>query len=288
MQQAEEFLREGRLAETLAKLQQQIRDEPAKADLRVFLFQLLSVSGDWDRALTQLNVAAEMDGEKMLLAEICRPALQCEALRTAVFAGKKSPLVFGEPEQWVGLLTQANQLIAEGQYGPARDLRDQAFEASPAISGYVNGQRFEWIADADTRLGPVLEVVVERKYFWVPFTRIKAIRVEEPKALRNVVWAEAQFTWTNGGQAPGLIPTRYAGSEASDDDLIRLGRKTDWAEHEGGHCIGLGQRTLATDAGEYPLLEIRSIVLDNEVVEAPAEEGPDSPDTAPVEGSQDG
>jgi len=272
MQEAEELLREGRLDEALARLQDQVREDPSKAELRVFLFQMLSVVGDWERALTQLNVAAELDGQKLLLAEICRPALQSEALRTAVFEGRKSPLVFGEPDEWVSLIVQAAGLIAQGQYGPAGELRDRAFEEAPAVSGHINGKSFEWIADADTRLGPILEVVVEHKYFWVPFSRIKAIRIEEPKALRNMVWAEAQFTWANGGQAPGLIPTRYAGSETSPDGMIRLGRKTDWTEHEGGHFIGLGQRMLTTDEGEYPLLEVRSVVLDNEELPGASEQ----------------
>ncbi|MGB2821745.1 MAG: type VI secretion system accessory protein TagJ [Phycisphaerae bacterium] len=264
MQEAEELLREGRLDEALSKLQDQVREDPSKAELRVFLFQMLSVMGNWDRALTQLNVAAELDGQKLLLAEICRPALQSEAFRTEVFEGRKSPLVFGEPDEWVSWIIQAVGMIARGQYGPAKDLRDKAFEQAPAISGHINGNRFGWIADADTRLGPILEVVVEHKYFWVPFSRIKTIRIEEPKALRNMVWAEAQFTWTNGGQAPGLIPTRYVGSEGSDEGMIRLGHRTEWTEHEGGHFIGLGQRMLATDEGEYPLLEVRSVSLDNE------------------------
>jgi type VI secretion system protein ImpE len=259
---AEQLLREGRLDDALAQLKEQVRDEPAKSELRMFLFQLLSLVGDWDRALTQLNVAAEMDGEKFLIAEICRPALNSEALRTAIFRGERSPLVFGEPDEWVSWVIQANQMLAQGQHAAALELRDRAFEAAPAISGRLNGEPFEWIADMDTRLGPILEAVVEHKYFWIPFPRIKAIRVEEPKALRNMVWAEAQFTWANGGQAPGLIPSRYVGSESSDDDILRLGRRTSWSEPGEGHSIGTGQRMLATDSGEWPLLEVRSIVLD--------------------------
>jgi len=265
MSQAEELLRKGELDEALAKLQDQVRDDPSKAELRMFLFQLLSVMGDWKRAMTQLNVAAELDGEKMLVAEICRPALEAEPFRTAVFGGQKSPLVFGEPDEWVSWLIQANELLASGEFAAAAKLREQAFEAAPAVSGKINGKDFAWLADGDTRLGPVIEAVIDRKYFWVPLTRVKAIRVEEPKALRNMVWAEAQFTWTNGGNAPGLIPTRYVGSESCDDSALRLGRGTNWQELEGGHFVGLGQRMLATDNGEYPLLEIRSIMLDNEM-----------------------
>ncbi|MCD6303871.1 MAG: tetratricopeptide repeat protein [Planctomycetes bacterium] len=285
MQKAEELLREGRLEEALANLQEAVRNDPAKAELRVFLFQLLAVLGRWDRALTQLNVAAEMDGEKLLLAEICRPALACEALREEVFAGKRSPLVFGEPDEWVGWLIEANRLLADGQDAAAGELRDRAFEAAPAIAGTIDGKPFEWLADADTRLGPIIEAMIDGKYFWIPMTRIKAIRVEEPKALRNVVWAEAQFTWTNGGQAPGLIPARYPGTQQCDDGPLRLGRRTEWSERPGGHWLGLGQRMLTTDESEYPLLGIRNIVLATEFDDEsrPGGEEP-SPPRGPAEG----
>ncbi len=62
----------------------------------------------------------------------------------------------------------------------------------------------------------------------------------------------------------GLIPTRYPGSESSKDDQIRLARKTDWQDAGNGLFIGLGQRTLATDAEDYALLDIRQIVLNTE------------------------
>jgi len=45
MIQAEELLREGRLPEALADLQNRIRQDPASVHLRVFLFQLLCVLG---------------------------------------------------------------------------------------------------------------------------------------------------------------------------------------------------------------------------------------------------
>jgi type VI secretion system protein ImpE len=287
MSQAEELLREGKIEEALAKLQDQVRNDPAKPELRMFLFQLLSVVGNWPRALTQLNVAAELDGEKMLIAAICRPALESEAFRSAVFEGKKTPLVLGEPEQWVSLMIQANELLASGELLAAAKLREQAFDAAPAVSGKINGHDFAWLADADTRLGPILEAIIDYKYFWIPLTRVKAVRVEEPKALRNIVWAEAQFTWTNGGQAPGLIPTRYAGSELSSDSALRLGRQTSWKELDGGHFVGLGQRMLATDRGEYPLLDIRSIILDNEMTTAAGEQagqGQETPEREPADG----
>ena len=39
------------------QLQSEVRGSPADAKLRIFLAQLLMVTGDWDRAVNQLQVA---------------------------------------------------------------------------------------------------------------------------------------------------------------------------------------------------------------------------------------
>jgi len=258
---SEEFLQVGQLDDALTDLEVQVRADPANAKLRVFLFQLLSAMGDWERALSQLNVAAELDAMNLLMAQVCRPALNCEALRAEIFAGKRSPLVFGEPDEWIGLLVQANQMIAEGKYDASQKLRDRAFGLAPAIAGSVDGAAFEWIADADTRLGPMLEAIVDGKYYWVPFTAIKQVKIEPPVDLRDVVWIPSYFTWVNGGETAGLIPTRYPKSESSKDNAIRLARKTEWMALPGGGYIGLGQRMFTTDKDEFSLLQIRQIDL---------------------------
>jgi type VI secretion system protein ImpE len=265
---AEELLREGRLDETLEVLKQEVRKSPADKKLRVFLFQLQCVLGDWKRALDQLNVVAEMDPANLLLGAMYRPALQSEALRSEIFAGKRSPVLFGQPEEWMGWVVQACQLEAGGKAAEAAALREKAFEAAPTTSGTVNGQAFEWIADADVRLGPMFEAIINGSLYWVPFTRVHAIHFDKPSDLRDMVWSTCTITWTNGGEVGGLLPVRYPGSESSGDAQIRLSRRTDWVDAEGGVQFGLGQRLFATDADEYPILQIEKIETDNEMVEA--------------------
>jgi type VI secretion system protein ImpE len=41
-----------------------------------------------------------------------------------------------------------------------------------------------------------------------------------------------------------------------------LARKTDWTDLGDDFYLGSGQRMLATDAGEYPLLDVRTITFD--------------------------
>lgn len=200
---AEQSLREGSLEESLTRLQEQVRKDPSNAKYRVFLFQLLAVCGQWDRAFTQLKVAGELDAGTLAMVQTYREALRCEVLRQAIFAGRGTPLVFGNPGRWVALLIEALRLMAEGDGASAKPLREEAFDLAPATSGMIDGQPFEWIADADPRLGPILEAVINGAYYWVPFHLIKVLHIEEPTDLRDLVWIPAEFTWANGGSAVG-------------------------------------------------------------------------------------
>ena len=256
-----DLLSQGRLQEAFAELKEQIRRDAANPKHRVFLFQLLAVRGEWDRAITQLNTLAELDPEMLAMAQMYRTAIECEALRTAVFSGSRSPMILGDPEHWVALLIQALGSAARGEYDQARTLQAEAFESAPVSAGMIDDQPFEWIADADSRLGPVLEAVVNGAYYWIPFYRIRQIDIEPPADLRDVVWTPAHFVWANGGEMVGVIPTRYVGSEHSPDSSIQLSRKTDWKDHGGEYFVGSGQRMLTTDAGDFALMDVRRILF---------------------------
>jgi len=104
---------------------------------RVFMFQLLAVMGQWDRALTQLNVAGDLDDSTLAMVQTYREALLCEGLRADVFSGKRSPVVFGKPEQWIALLLESLTLMADGQYARSQEVRNQAFDLAPATSGTI-------------------------------------------------------------------------------------------------------------------------------------------------------
>ena len=261
LSRAETCFQQGSPADALAQLQDQIRKEPSNPKLRIFLFQLLVVLGQWERALTQLKLIGELDASSLLMVQTYREAIQCEAFRGQVFAGKRSPLVFGEPQQWLALLIEALRLDADGHFAEALTLRNQALELAPASSGSIDGIAFDWIADADSRLGPTLEAIFNGRYYWVPIQQISKIELDTPADLRDMVWMPVLFTWSNGGQASGLIPTRYSGSENSDDAAICMARKTEWREVAEGGYQGLGQRLLATNVDDYALMDIRTIEL---------------------------
>jgi type VI secretion system protein ImpE len=255
-----ELLQSGDPIAALEQLKQEVRKAPRDARLRTFLFQLFCIVGEWDRALTQLAAAAELDPTALPMAQAYRAAIRCELLRERVFAGTRTPTLFGNPESWVSLLIEANRRLAAGAPEDAATLRDKAFEEAAAVSGSYNGQAFEWVADADPRLGPILEAIVEGKYYWVPFYNLKSLDIEEPQDLRDQVWMPAHFVWSNGGEAYGFVPTRYPGSAAAGDPTLALSRSTEWRQ-QGDWYLGLGQRMLTTDTGDVALMDLRRLEI---------------------------
>ena len=90
---------------------------------------------------------------------------------------------------------------------------------------------------------------------------MKQIDIEAPADLRDSVWMPVSFTWANGGETVGLIPTRYNETVASDDNCLLLSRRTQWVGVAPEPECGLGQRMFATDAGEFALMDVRQIIF---------------------------
>ncbi|HNT39597.1 MAG TPA: type VI secretion system accessory protein TagJ [Rubrivivax sp.] len=249
------------LEQQLAELKGEIRAAPAQASLRIYLFQLLAVMGQWRKALEALQLAAQLDPKAQPMARTYREAIACEMLRADVFAGRRSPSILGEPPPWMGLLTQALVKLGKGDAATAAALRAEAFEQAPTSSGRLDDEPFEWIADADSRLGPVCELLVKGSYYWLPFASIRNIGFEKPQDLRDFVWTACEVTLSSGGTLAGFIPTRYPGSEEAADGL-RLARRTEWTDLGDGHASGLGQRLWLADGEDHALLDVRRLQID--------------------------
>ena len=252
---------DGNILELIDSTMARIRKEPVRVDLRVMLFQLYCITGDWQRALGQLSSAATLDQTVEEMARAYREVIRCEVYRGKVFTGSKAPLFLGEPGSWLGKLVEALRLNAAGRHHDAAALRNEALSDAPTTAGRVGDQPFEWIADMDSRLGPVLEAIVNGKYYWVPFHHLERIEIDAPVDMRDLVWAPAKLVFTTGGEQVAFLPVRYPGTELSSDDSLRQARKTDWQNIDEETFVGIGQRMFSTDSGEFALLDTRSIEL---------------------------
>ena len=242
----------------------QARSAPADPSVRMKLFRLFCVSGQWDRAATQADTGSNLDAELGFTTLVYKQALACEKFRADVFAGTRVPVIAGEPPQWLALMLEALRAEAGGDQqalARAAQLRGQALEGAQAVAGTLNGQAFEWVADADPRLGPVCECFIDGKYYWVPFDRIAKIELPEPDDVLDTVWASAQVEFTTGGTKHVLMPVRYPGTESSQDDDLLFARKTVWDGSDDTGWTGMGQRVWTTDAAELGMLDVRELIL---------------------------
>lgn len=263
-------LRESSLSQHLEAVQAQIRRQPADADLRAQLFQLMAVQGDWARASEQLALCAQLNSQAQPMAVLYEQAIVAERQREGVLAGQGEPAYFGAPPEWFGDLLQALRRDADAPQ-EAADLRARAYEAAQARAGRLEcaGQgapaSFDWISDGDSRLGPVFEVIAGGRYGWLPFSGLRSVRLLAPEGLSDMVWAQAEIALEDGRTLHGLVPARYPappGQRLADlADGVKLGRMTDWLPLAGDTYAGLGQKMWMTDKGEHALLDVRVLEM---------------------------
>jgi type VI secretion system protein ImpE len=226
---AKELFQAGKLNEAIAALGAEVRDNPTDARRRTFLFELLCFKGDYDRAEKHLHVLADGSPDSQVGAVLYFSALHAERTRQELFEKKNYPV------------TPAS----ENQRG-----------------GTINGQPFEFLEDADPRVGPRLELFAAGAYLWIPFEHIESIEIEPPKRLRDLLWAPAlvrtgpAFKDKELGEV--LLPVLAPFSWKHPDDNVKLGRSTEWAEEDE---MGLpsGQRMFLVDGEDFPLLDVRKI-----------------------------
>lgn len=261
MSHADDLLKSGDIAGARAHLIEQVRANPSDDWVRMFLFQLFAVTGEWDKSKSQLEVLARLSPAAQMLATVYSQCLAAEAERAAVMAGERLA-TFHQPAEWADDLVAAIQLAATGDAAAAQARRDAAFAAAPATSGTINGESFAWIADADSRFGPAIEAIIAGNYGLMPFAALEGLDISAPVDLRDTVWAQAQFALRDGPRLAGFVPVRYPGSESSEDPDIRLGRSSDFTDDETG-TTGHGHRILTTSEGtDVPLLTARAITFD--------------------------
>ena len=258
MSNVDELLAGGDIRGARSALIEEVRANPGDPRVRMFLFQLCALTGEWDRAKSQADTLGKLDPAAKMLAVAYSQCIDAEAKRAAVMAGQE-PVALLSPVPWGDALAEGIRLRQTGDT-LADEALHRAFEDAETSAGTLDdGTSFEWIADADPRFGPTIEAIIAGRYGLMPFSALEALTIHPPQDLRDKVWIPAEFSLRQGARVAGFVPVRYPGSEVSDDPAIVLGQATDWIEANGGEA-GLGQRLLVlSDGSERPLMSVRRI-----------------------------
>lgn len=229
---ATEYFRSGQLNLAIETLNEEVRQNPLDTKRRTFLFELLCLSGDFDRGLKHLDMLAQQGQQAELGALVYRSALLAEESRQEFFRNQEYGL---QPP------------------------------ASGNIAGVLNGRPFHTIADADPRIGAHLEVFVAGRYVWIPLEHVSAISMQAPHRVRDLQWSPAivrtspDFPVQDLGEV--LLPALYPFTHTHADDAVRLGRETVWEEAADSTEIPFGQKLLLIDGEEVSFLEMRELEI---------------------------
>lgn len=256
------------LAETLGRIEGNIKSHPADADLRAAFVQLLCLAGNWTRASTQLKSWGALKPQAKPTVTLLEQAVTGEVQRAAVFAGQASPMMPGAAFNWAEGLLSALNADAAGKSELAEELRAAAFDAADVNPGVLKlrdndqPQTLTWLIDGDGRLGPVCELIVNGHYTWLPFGAISELRFKAPASATDLVWRHTLVKLIDGSEQVCQIPVRYPFT-AEAPDAVRLASVTEWQPlgSAGEQFTGLGQKTWLSADADYPLLSLDMLIF---------------------------
>jgi type VI secretion system protein ImpE len=260
-----EALRRNNLPGALTELKSAIRRNPADQDLRFLLFDLLALDGDYEGASRQAVVAAGLQSGPDPMPLLLNSLAAGEVLRRLVFEGRVEPLILGEPYEWMAQAAAGIKSAAGGDWERAHTLALDAREQANACQGELNGSPFDWLMDGDSRLGPVLEVILDGKYYWIPQDRVKSLVTDPPSCLTHSLWLPASIALVSGADIYGFLPARYPVTPETDI-ACRLGKTTSWFEPIPGFHLGSGQKVLMTETQDFALLDMRRLSFTTDFV----------------------
>lgn len=247
------------LCEEANKIIETIKKEPVDDTHRMALANVRLLQGQYEKALQQMQVACLSNPEWVPQAQLVKMLIQCEATRQAVFEGKIQADLISPAPQWLEWMMYA--LKNEGtQADECYQLRARALMTAPEISGILNKEKpFFWFSDGDERLGPILEVYADARYFWLPIEQIESVELQPQGLALDLLWMKA---WVFTPQAPtgklqAYLPVRYARVPALHEDSTY---ETEWKKGQTPEgWQGKGVRVWYLDGEPTPMRNVSGL-----------------------------
>jgi type VI secretion system protein ImpE len=262
MTRAKELLDAADLQGAIDCVTREVKASPLDMQRRTLLFELLCFAGELDRAERQLEVIGSQSAQSEIGVQVYRNNIEAERRRKKLFSDGLEPHFLIPPPAYVDELMNAANRAREGHTKEARASLDRAEEESPALRGSFNNREFQHLRDWNDFTAPVLELFVRSDYVWLPFEQIRRIETDAPRHLRDLIWTPARIEARDGTIGEVYIPTLYVNSDRHANDLVRLGRMTEWKTMDEDLFIPQGLRVFMVDDEYKSLLEARSIVFD--------------------------
>ncbi len=251
---------EGKLSEAIEAALSEVKQNPLDTDRRWLLCELLCFVDELDRADRQLETITKQDPKLMFSVTIFRNLIRAENARRRFYTDGEPPEVVGELTDHLRLHLDAAAAIRENKLSAALQTLTTAEEQRPRTAGACDDQDFDDFRDADDLTSSFFEALTPMgNYCWLPLNQIRSVQFGKIERMTDVLWRSANVVNANGDEGQVYLPALYYGTRNSTDDLLRLGRSTDWLGGDGEPARGIGQRLFLVGDQGLSILEINSI-----------------------------
>lgn len=264
---AGDALRAGDVAAALSAVTAAVKAAPTDADARWLMAEVLLLTGQAERADRMLDAAALREPNPAVLE--FRKLLRAEVLRTQVLRDGAPPKYQGDeatPAQQAAL--RARMLLRLGDGAAATDASAEAEASRQRAPGRLEDDKggsvgFDDLRDADDLWAAEIEVLTTAgDHLLVPVTRIRSLSFEAPRRTRDLVWRRCAIELKDGTEGVVYMPALYCGPKPETDNLLLLGRSTEWTDPAEGPVRGRGQRMMLAGEELLPSMALQTVVFD--------------------------
>lgn len=248
---------DGRLAEAVALQEAAVASRPGDAAARLFLVELLAFAGRLTDARKHLTAIDSDDPAWPASRRAFRLLFRAERQRSVTV---RRPDVLPAAPSHAKRRWLAVKRLRDGDPAAAVRWTDHADAASPDLEGFLDGQEFDSLRDADDRFGSVLEVFAGGRWVWFPWEAVRRVKLELPKYALDRLYRPAEVRLKDGTDHRVHLPLVYPNSHEADG-VFAAGLETDRVCPDDGPIRCVGGKLLLAGAAEVPLSECRMIEI---------------------------
>ncbi|MBV2129696.1 type VI secretion system accessory protein TagJ [Arsukibacterium indicum] len=250
MKELNSLISSGQLKGALEHALTVLRDDPLNAQMRAVYVELLCIAGELDKADAQLDMIVRQHPDFLLGAVNVRQLIRAETARRDFYQGGMTATLFGEPAPMFSALLRLRLALHEQDTSAAALAAAEMEQLRPRVAMEQAGQLHTDIRDLDDSLGGYLELFgTDGKYYLAGFEQIASLKLHPPKSLLDIIWRRVDISIIDGPQGEAFLPLIYVAATAenavsSSDPSLKLGRETDWHEHDARLVTGSGQKMI--------------------------------------------
>lgn len=256
MEAIRELLSSGQLDEAITQAQDILRKDPSATDVRACLIELLCLDGQLERADEMLMSLAKHQPDWLAGAANLRQLMRAQHSRLALADGKLADDVVATPGDQLEALLAVNLNLTEGKPEAASEAA-RNLEAGRTDTRYRVGDQEGDFRDCDDSLAGFFEGLgTDGHYYLWLWSDIQEVEFHAATSPVELIWRRASVTLKDGRQGEVFVPLTYLRSQTANQ---KLGRETDWQEHDGGLVTGLGLKTFLLGDDAVTLESVRRL-----------------------------